>query len=498
MLEHFIPIILTILGILICSVAIYFAIRYFAYKRSFPLPHRFDFLWILLTFLSIFLTVFTQGHLEGSLSQTFLTWTTFSTLLLFFYVMIFILDQFLVEYFLCTVMKIYISPPLRKAMVLFGFAVAVIVAIQKIFSINPWAVYAPTSLLSLGIGIALKDTFQTFFAGVALSKVVRIGDWIQIGDKEGEVLEINWARTVLRSWEGDHLFIPNSELQKGMFLNYSYKSKRHRCKLEVGVSYSAPPKKVKNALLSCLQNIEGIVAHPLPEVILKSYGDSAIIYNLTFWTDHYALWRKITSDVATRVWYAFKREGLEIPFPIRTVQLFKKKIGQESKNFDDLLFKIDLFKMLSNEERRILVQKFHFQTFLEEEIVVEQGSAGSSFYLVLNGKLVVERALKEGKAVTLGELGEGQFFGELSLLTGETRSATVKALADSELLMLEKNDFQEILNRHPALADTLAEVVAARKIALSGLQETSEVVQQQTLEKSALSKKIKSFFNLKN
>ncbi|OGR51248.1 MAG: hypothetical protein A3I11_02300 [Elusimicrobia bacterium RIFCSPLOWO2_02_FULL_39_32] len=498
MIENFIPLLIAIFGILILSVAIYFAVRYFAYKRSFPLPHRFDFLWILLTFLTIFLTSFTQGPLEGSLNQTFLTWTTFATLLLFFYVMIFILDQFLVEYFLCTVMKIYISPPLRKAMVLFGFVVAVVIAVQKIFSINPWAVYAPTSLLSLGIGIALKDTFQTFFAGVALSKVVHIGDWIQLGDKEGEVLEISWARTVLRSWEGDHLFIPNSELQKGMFLNYSYKSKRHRCKLEVGVSYSAPPKKVKSVLLNCLQNLEGIVAHPLPEVILKSYGDSAIIYNLTFWTDHYAIWRKITSDVATRVWYALKREGLEIPFPIRTVQLFKKKIDGESRNFDELLSKIDLFKMLSNEEKEVLVQKFHFQTFLEKEIVVEQGQMGSSFYLVLKGKLVVMRTLKDGNAITLGELGEGQFFGELSLLTGEAISATVKALEDSELLMLEKNDFKEILNRHPALSDNLAEVVTARQTALSGIQEKSEIVQQQTLNKSVLSKKIRNFFNLKN
>src|SRR3989344_4183999 len=162
MIHLFFPTILTICTVFILSIAIYFSIRFFAYKRSFPLPRRFDFLWILDTLLIIFLVSFSQPPFENSVSVKLLTWMTFFSFLLSAYLLIFVIDQFLVEHFLVSVLKIYVSPPLRKVMVLFVLAVAVLIGIQKIFSINPWAVYAPTSLLSLGIGIALKDAFQTF------------------------------------------------------------------------------------------------------------------------------------------------------------------------------------------------------------------------------------------------------------------------------------------------------------------------------------------------
>ncbi|MBI4218279.1 MAG: hypothetical protein HY610_04100, partial [Elusimicrobia bacterium] len=165
MVDAFVLIAVAAGSVAVLSVLIYLAIRYFAYKRSFPLPHQFDFLWIVTTFLVLFLVCFNQPPLEGTLGQSSLTWTTFFTLLLFFYLMIFVVEQFFVQYFLSSVLKIYISPPLRKAIVLVAFVLAVVISVQKIFSINPWAVYAPTSLLSLGLGIALKDVFQTFFAG---------------------------------------------------------------------------------------------------------------------------------------------------------------------------------------------------------------------------------------------------------------------------------------------------------------------------------------------
>ncbi|MBI1979954.1 MAG: mechanosensitive ion channel [Elusimicrobia bacterium] len=499
MVDAFVLIAVAAGSVAVLSVLIYLAIRYFAYKRSFPLPHQFDFLWIVTTFLVLFLVCFNQPPLEGTLGQSSLTWTTFFTLLLFFYLMIFVVEQFFVQYFLSSVLKIYISPPLRKAIVLVAFVLAVVISVQKIFSINPWAVYAPTSLLSLGLGIALKDVFQTFFAGVALSKVVHIGDWIQIGEKEGEVVDINWARTILRSWHGDYLFFPNRELQMGSFSNYSYRERRHKCHLEIGASYGAEPRHVKKALLECIENVTGTLAHPPAEVILLSYGDFAIHYSLNFWVSDYANWRSITGDVATRVWYAFKRENIEIPFPIRTVHHVRKTKSEEiAETFGLLLKQIDLFKMLSEEERDFISERLKKEIFLAGEFVVRQGEPGSSFYLVLTGELEALRRSGEGKEVVVGQLGSGQFFGELSLLTGEPRAASVRVLKDAEILRLEKKDFQEILTKHPSLTESLAEVVASRKSSLSGVQETPGRRPETSPEKSALSRKIRSFFNLRD
>ncbi len=499
MLDNMLPLFTVVLATFITLAAIYFAIRYLAYKRSFPLPRLFDVLWVLGGILALVLAASSQEPLAQKFSPRALTWLAFGTLLLFSYTIIFILDQFIVEYFLVKVLKFYVPPPLRKAIVLFIFVVSAVVGVQKIFSINPWAIYAPTSLISLGLGIALKDAFSTFFAGVALSSIIRIGDWIEVEQgQEGEVVSIDWARTVIKTWDGDILFIPNNSLQTATFRSFSYKDRNHRCQLQIGAAYKDPPQKVKKVLLDCTQNISGILESPQPEVLLSSYADSSIVYTLTFWVDNYAQRRRVSSEVASRVWYAFNRKGIEIPFPARTVHMFRKapEEREASTHSQSILADIDLFKALSEEEQQFLSSRLQKQTYLKGEVVVRQGKAGSSFYMVMKGKLEVMKQTPEGKNIFVHELGTGDFFGELSLLTGEPRSATVRALADSELLRLDKDDFKEILTRDPGLSGSLAGIVAARQAKLSGLQEKarSEVLVKE--RQDDLSIKIRNFFNL--
>src|SRR3989344_4704944 len=109
------------------SAGIYFAIRFLAYKRSFPLPHRFDFLWVTATLLTLLILAAQYTSLQSALSARALSWTTFITFLLFCYLGIFIMEQFIVEYLLVMVLKLYVAPPLRRAIVMFIFAIAVVV-----------------------------------------------------------------------------------------------------------------------------------------------------------------------------------------------------------------------------------------------------------------------------------------------------------------------------------------------------------------------------------
>ena len=497
--HEILPLIYTVGIALAVSLAVYVAIRFLAYRRSFPLSHQFDFLWVVATLLVIFLVCVEHPPLENSFTPRFLSWATFLTFLLCSYMLIFVLDQFIVEYFLVMVLKLYVSPPLRKAILLFVFAIAVLVGMQKIFNMNPWAIYAPTGAISLGIGIALKDAFQTFFAGLALSRIVRIGDWIRLDDKEGEVEDINWARTVLRTWEGTRLFIPNSDLQKGIFYNYDYADPRQRCRLEVGSSYDAPPQKVKSVLLGCVQNVDGVLTAPPPEVLLLNYAESAVQYALTFWVGKYARHREITSEVATRIWYAFKRENIAIPYPIRTVHMIPEKDQAKAPEPESILSNIDLFKMLPPNEKQVIVERLHRQVYLKGEVVVREGENGGSFFIVIKGNLEVLKQKKDGSPTVIGALSAGQFFGELALLTGEPRSATIKAVTDSELLRLEKSDFKEILERHPSLADTLAEVVSSRQAVLvQHSAKESPVEEQAENKRSAISRKIREFFNIQD
>jgi len=478
------------------AAGVYFAIRFLAYKRSFSLPRRFDFLWVCATLLILVILIAEQSPLKGILSERVLSWTRFGTFLLCCYIGIFILDQFIVEYLLVTVLKLYVAPPLRKAIVMFILALAVLVGMQKIFHMNPWAVYAPTGAISLGIGIALKDAFGAFFSGLALSHIIHIGDWINLNGREGQVTDINWARTVLRTWENTHLFIPNDELQKNIFCNYNYGDPRQRCRLEVGASYEVPPQKVKSVLLGCVQNVDGILSSPSPEAQLKAYADSSINYSLIFWVSNYARHREITSEAATRIWYAFKREGIQIPFPIRTVHLVQGTPESKAQESQDILSGIEIFRMLSSGEKQMILERLLRQVYLKGEIVVRENDLGSSFFIVHKGHLEVFKANSDGSVNRIGDLHAGQFFGELSLLTGEPRSATIRTLADSELLRLEKSDFKEILEKHPQLSQELAEVVNLRQTVLMEYASRKEAALPTPERVGAISRKIREFFNL--
>lgn len=496
-LSELVPLLVTAGVTLVISAAIYFSIRFLAYKRSFPLPRKFDFLWITATLLVLFLFCAELPPLQGILSARALSWATFATFLLVCYIGILVMDQFIVEHFLVTVLKLYVAPPLRKAIVMFIFVVAVVVGMQKIFSMNPWAVYAPTGAISLGIGIALKDAFGAFFAGLALSRIVHIGDWINLGDREGQVTDINWARTVLRTLEGTHLFIPNSEFQKSIFCNYSYGDPRQRCRLEVGASYDAPPQKVKSVLLGCVQNVDGVLPFPPPDAQLKAYADSSVNYALTFWVSDYSKHREITSEAATRIWYAFKREGIQIPYPIRTVHLVQGAPETKPQEPESILSGIELFLMLSPGEKQMVLERLLRHVYLKGEVVVRENELGNSFFIVHKGRLEALKSNPDGSMSTIGELHSGQFFGELSLLTGEPRSATIRAVADSEVLRLEKSDFKEILEKYPQLSDKLAEAVSSRQAVLLEHASRKDPVPQARVEVSAISRKIREFFNLK-
>ena len=152
--------------------------------------------------------------------------------------------------------------------------------------------------------------------------------------------------------------------------------------------------------------------------------------------------------------------------------------------------------MLPPAEKELVLARLQRQVYLKGELVVREGDSGSSFFIVHKGRLEVLRRSGEGRVSSIGELKSGEFFGELSLLTGEPRTATIRALADSELLRLEKWDFQEILERHPNLTETLAEVVSSRQAML--VEQKAKDLKQVSMagEKSSLSRKIREFFNL--
>ena len=153
--------------------------------------------------------------------------------------------------------------------------------------------------------------------------MIRLGEWIAFQDKEGRVIDINWARTTLETADGQRVFVPNNLLLSGVFLNYTTGSPTNRQVFKISASGEVPPERVKETLLQCARLVPGIAQTPPPEAALVDYSDSGILYGLYYWLEDYARKQTVQDDVATRLWHAFRKEGIAIPYPTRVVQIRK-------------------------------------------------------------------------------------------------------------------------------------------------------------------------------
>lgn len=185
---------------------------------------------------------------------------------------------------------------------------------------------ATSAVTSLVLGLALQPILGNFFAGLVISveKPFRLNDWVKVGDQEGRVVSITWRTTHLRTRENDNIVIPNSKLADERVLNYYYPHPVHMERVRVPAHYDEPPYRVRRALLECAAGVQGVLDTPAPEVFLLSFDASSILYELRVWVEDMAVAPRIASDVRTRVWEEFRREGIAIPYPIQTVEIARR------------------------------------------------------------------------------------------------------------------------------------------------------------------------------
>ncbi|MCK4593254.1 mechanosensitive ion channel family protein, partial [bacterium] len=353
------------------------------------------------------------------------------------------------------------------------YLIAIIAVMGATTKLDLSAVLASSAMLSLVLGLALQDTLGNVFAGMSIhaSKPFEIGDWIAIKEFEGQVIQMNWREVRIRTFEGDFIILPNSVIASSDIYNYSRPTTRHIVDLKVGTSYQDPPEKVRRIVLEVIEEIEGI--EPAEEhLFVTEYSDFSIIYTIRFYLTDYSKVRVVKAEVMNRLWYAFRRSGITIPFPIRDIYLrrvdrkaLEERADEELAERLEMLRGIDIFIPLASDVLGELAGKFKTQLYATSEVVVEQGDEGDSFYVIGRGRFTVY--VKKGTVgprfgIKVAELGAGNFFGEMSLLTGEVRTATVIASEESEIYALGKEDFKEILQSHPEVSAQLAAAASER------------------------------------
>ncbi len=318
------------------------------------------------------------------------------------------------------------------------------------------------------VGFALQDTLGNLFAGLAIQieKPVRVGHWIQIGDRDGQVQQITWRATKLCTKDGEFLIVPNSLISKEMVLNYSEPTIADCISVEVGASYLTPPNEVKAAILEAIASAPLALSTPAPRVLVQSFGDSAVNYKAYFWLNDYGLEREARDEVRTNIWYIFRRRNIEIPWPIQIqYDRTEEPITTEGHIAAAAaqLAGVSLFQTLSAEARHALAASASHHLFAAGEPIVRQDAAGDSMFVLMKGQA---RVVLEPSGREVAVIPAGGFFGEMSMLTGDRRTATVKALQDVAVLEISATDFRALALENPELLDHVSTIMSARRTGL--------------------------------
>lgn len=338
-------------------------------------------------------------------------------------------------------------------------ALFVILFLRVVLNVSLVAILTQSAILTAVIGLAMQDTIANFIAGliIQIEKPFTLNDWIEVEGLRGQVREINWRYTKIETIDKFYMIIPNNKLAAEKLINYSKPTLELKEFITIGVSYEVPPVKVKQAILSILKANPHVIRKEESEVFLHEYGDSSIVYRIGYMISNPGERRDVQDAIYSAIWYQFKKKMIEIPYPIRTLIMKPPSPAPDLSEPTKLLASLSLFTGVSPEGLEYLVQFGLTHALTPGQTVFEDQEPGESMFFILDGDFNVIKN-QQTKAV----LHKGDFFGEMSLLTGEKRSAQVQAATRGRLLEIDRSAFKTFIETEPAVLRQIEAIFSQR------------------------------------
>lgn len=386
------------------------------------------------------------------------------------------------------------------------FLIVLLVVLHGFYSIKIPGLLAGSGIVAVILGLALQDTLGNILAGFALhfEKPYRSGDWLIVSERHAQVVELNWRATRLRTNDDVYLDIPNSQMARATIVNLTYPTPAHAMRLRVSLEYTTPPNDAKDVLRHATAQAGGVLKEPAPNVFVAEFGDSAMVYEIKFWLHDHARFNEITDAVRTNVWYELNRRAMRVALPVRSIQMDRDRAsadpgGESRTSTRQLLRSRPLFASFTDAQLDHLIASARRGRYGRGEAIIEQGQAGDSMFILLHGDADVQVAA-HGHSTRVAGLRLGDCFGEMSLLNGEPRSATVLAVSDCEAMEIGKASLAEMLQGAPELLESLSRLLARRRLENESMLARSEQERApaEVHEKYAASilHRLKSFFEL--
>lgn len=350
-------------------------------------------------------------------------------------------------------------------------AVGAMVVYSQVWGHEISAALTALGLGSIVIGLALQEPLGNIVSGLMLlsERPLNVGDWIQVGEVRGRVIEINWRAVHIETPTRELQVIPNVELYKGTFANLSRPTPLRTEVIEMGFSYDDPPNRVKEVMLDLLRTTPGVLAEPEPLVRTAAYADFSINYRLIFSVESQAHLAEVRDRVMSRLWYVIKRENITIPFPTAYEYTPGQDPAKPAPTVADYLRDHVRFKPAAGDGAAVP----KLVSFAAGETAQGPDRPFDGFALVVAGRARLLAKDAAGHSVPIGEIGPGECFGDSVTAGGGAEKIAIVADSDLEVVVFADGPINDLLNKTPALAAEIGDAIEARRQAAEAVRRRS-------------------------
>jgi small-conductance mechanosensitive channel len=361
--------------------------------------------------------------------------------------------------------KAHFSTIFKDLIMLALWGVVIAVALNVEFGVKSFSILTSVSVLAAVVGFAAQEALSNVFSGLTmqLQRPFKPGDWVRSGNYVGRFRGMNWRSTTIITRANERLEVPNSVIGKDVLVNYGDGTIGDQ--ITIGISYDVPPNRVREVAIRLLHNSPHILKEPAPEVLAWEFGDFAIQYKIKYWLDDYGPQENVRDHVVSSLWYVLRRHAIEIPYPIRSIDLRQPHVEKATRDDHRLmteLRQVDFLRGLTEQELNMLVPSVQVREYGAGETIVRQGDEGDSFYIIRRGTVEVLVQAADGSNRRVAEMGPPSFVGEAALMTGQPRNATNRAKTDVELIEIDREGFTRLFQAHPEVAEQMSEIIATR------------------------------------
>lgn len=383
------------------------------------------------------------------------------------------------------------------------YIIAFFIIFQRIYpDVSLAPLFTGSTIIGIVVGLALQDTLGNLFAGLALSadQPFQVGDVILIpGRGEGVIEHVSWRGVKIRTFQNKLLVISNSVLGKEIF-EIAPKNNLNAKLVFFNTLYMDSPAKTISAVREAVRQVENVSPKIRPIVRVRNLAADGIDWEVKYWLEDYRQQHDTDALVRQRIWYVFQREKIHFAYPTRTIYMEQKpeEVAPEEivNTHAERLNRVSIFGPLSDEEIERLANVSTSRVYAPGEAIVSQGQEGNSMYVIIRGTAKVQIPEKSYQK-TIGTLKENDFFGEMSLLTGEPRSANVIAHEETEVMRIDKEGLKPIFEANPELVHSVSELVEERRELLRVQAEAAAQEGESSRTKKGVMRSIRGFFGLR-